>query len=143
MRNWLLTLAIAVAACAASFGAFYAMNREPRAIREATERGDAMEWLRTEFKLTDTQYAAIKQLHDRYGTVCARHCSAIMAAEHRGAPRAEVAALESECVRSMTDHFHQVAALMAPEQGQRYLSIVMPRVLDYDHRGTPNLAARP
>lgn len=143
MKNWLLTLVIALAACALSFGAFYAMNREPAGLRAAARAGDALEWLRADFKLTDAQYAAIKQLHDEYGTVCARHCDAIMTARKRGAPPAQIAALENECVQSMTDHFQRVAALMAPEQGRRYLAIVLPRVHDYDHRGTPNLQARP
>lgn len=143
MKNWVLTIAIALVACAASFGAFYVLNREPPALRAAARAGDAMEWLRAEFKLTDEQYAAIKKLHDDYGSVCSQHCSAIMAAEKRGAPRGEVTALENECVKSMTEHFRRVAGLMSAQEGERYLAIVMPRVKDYDHRGTPNLEARP
>lgn len=140
MRNWLLTLAFALAACAASFGAFYAANHRARELQAAAT--DPMEWLRVDFKLTDRQYAAIKQLHEQYGAVCAQHCNAIMAAQARGAAPTEVSALENECVASMTRHFQQVAALMAPDQGQRYLAMVMPRIHDYDHRGAPDLQAR-
>lgn len=143
MRNWLVTLALALAACVLSFGVCYFVNREPAALRTAARDGDAMEWLRGEFKLTDTQFAAIKELHERYGNVCATHCAAIMAAEKRNAPRAEIQTLENECVRSMTDHFQKVAALMAPAEGQRYLAMVLPRINDYGHRGAPNLQARP
>ncbi len=60
-------------------------------------------------------------------------------AQRRQAPAAEIAALETTCVRSMTDHFHRVAALMPPAEGARYLAIVLPRVADYDHRGAPTL----
>ena len=66
-----------------------------------------------------------------------------MAAEKRGAPHAEVVALEGECVRSMTEHFRRVAALMPAREGERYLALVMPRILDYDHRGAPNVQVRP
>ncbi|HVU34378.1 MAG TPA: hypothetical protein VHE61_13155 [Opitutaceae bacterium] len=143
MKNWILTLVFALAACAVSYGVFYAANREPAAVRAAARNGDAMQWLRVEFKLTDAQYAAIKQLHAQYGTVCAKHCAAIMAAQKSGAPAAEIASLENECVTSMTAHFHRVAALMSPEEGRRYLAIVLPRINDYDHRGAPNLEGHP
>lgn len=143
MRNWLLTLILAAAVCAGSFAAFYAWNREPASVREAARHGDALEWLRAEFHLTDKQFAAIKTLHEEYGTQCASHCAAIMAAEKRGAPPAEVTALENACVRSMSEHFRAVAALMAPDEGTRYLQMVLPRIDDYDHRGAPNLQARP
>ncbi len=142
MKNWLVTVLIAFAACALSFGAFYAFNREPAPLRAAAQSGDAMEWMRLEFKLSDAQYAAIQRLHEDYSAVCSAHCSAIMAAEKRGAPNAEVVALENTCVQSMTEHFQRVAALMSPEEGKRYLAIVLPRVHDYDHRGAPNLQAR-
>jgi hypothetical protein len=142
MKNWVLTLLLACGVCALSFGSFYVINREPPGLRKAAREGDAMEWLRVEFRLTDAQYAAITQLHAKYGVTCNEHCSRIMAAEKRGAPRAEISALENECVRSMTEHFRAVAALMAPKQGERYLALVMPRIHDYDHRGAPDVEVR-
>lgn len=142
MKNWVLTFLFAVSACVASFAAFYAINRQPPAIRAAAQAGDAMEWLRVEFHLTEAQFLAIKTLHERYGAACDDHCRAIMAAERRNAPRAEVAALERACVESMTEHFHRVAALMSPHESERYLATVLPRVWDYDHRGSPNIQAR-
>ena len=105
VKNWLLTLVLAFGACALSFGAFYTLNREPAEGRAALRDGDALEWIRAEFKLSDQQYAAIKQLHERYGSVCNAHCSAIMTAEKRGAPAEEIRALENNCVQSMTEHF--------------------------------------
>ncbi len=143
MRNWLVTLGLALAACAVSFGVFYGVNREPPTLRAAARDGDPMAWLKVEFKLTDAQFASIKELHEQYGTVCGEHCAAIMAAQKRHAPRVEITALETECVQSMTDHFRKVASLMAPAEGQRYLAMVMPRINDYEHRGAPNLQGRP
>ena len=139
----LFTMGVVVAACALSFGVFYAVNREPAEMRQALREGDAMGWLRAEFRLSDTQFAAIKRLHEDYREICAVHCSAIMTAEKRGAPRAEVATLEKTCVDAMTVHFRRVASLMPPGQGERYLAIVLPRVADYDHRGAPNVQVRP
>lgn len=142
MKNLLLTLGIAAAACALSFGIFYAMNREPAEIRHALSDGDAMAWLRADFQLNEAQFSAIKRLHDDYRGVCAEHCAAIMAAEKRNAPTAEVAALEKTCVDAMTAHFKRVAALMPAGEGERYLAIVLPRIADFDHRGAPNVQVK-
>jgi len=142
MKNFLITLGVALAACAAAFGAFYAMNDVP-AMHRAARENDAMTWLRTEFHLDEAQFAAIKQLHDDYGVVCAGHCAAIMAAQKRAAPAAEIAALEKTCVDAMTAHFRRVAALMPAGEGERYLAMVLPRVESYDHNGAPNVRVQP
>lgn len=141
MKNLLITLGIALAACAAAFGVFYVLNDDP-ALRRAAREGDAMAWLRTEFRLNDEQFAAIKKLHEDYGAACAEHCAAIMAARKRSAPPAEITALEETCVKAMTAHFHRVAALMPAPEGQRYLATVLPRVAGYDHRAAPNVQAK-
>jgi hypothetical protein len=142
MKNLLLTLLVALVACAAAFGVFYVLNDEP-AMRRAAREGDAMAWLRAEFRLNDTQFAAIKQLHDDYGVVCGEHCAAIVGARKRSAPAAEIAALEKTCVDAMTAHFRRVAALMPPGEGARYLDTVLPRVAGYEHTGAPNVRVTP
>ncbi len=53
-----------------------------------------------------------------------------------------MAALEKTCVDAMTAHFHRVAVLMPPGEGERYLAIVMPRIIDFDHRGAPYVQVR-
>ena len=142
MKNFLLTLAIVGASCVLSFGVFYAVSRQPAEVRQALREGDAMAWLRTEFRLSGAQFAGIKQLHEDYRGQCAGHCAAIMAAEKRGVSRTEMAALEKTCVDAMTEHFRRVAVLMPPGQGERYLAMVMPRIIDFDHRGAPNVQVR-
>jgi hypothetical protein len=92
MKNLLITLAVALSVCAAAFGVGYVACCEP-GLHRAVSEGDAMAWLRTEFHLSDAQFAAVKKLHDDYGVVCGQHCAAIMAAKTRGAPAGEVAAL--------------------------------------------------
>ena len=142
MRNLFITLGIALAACAVAFGAFYLLS-ENRALHAAAREGDALAWLRTEFRLNDQQFATIKKLHEDYSGVCAQHCAAIMAARERHASPAEVAALEKICVDAMTAHFRQVATLMPPGQGERYLAMVLPRVDGYSHHGPPDMRAKP
>ena len=142
MKNFLFTLGVIAGVCALSFGVFYAVSREPAGVQRALRDGDALAWLQMEFKLNDTQFAAIKGLHETYREACAVHCAAIMAAEKRNAPAGEVAALEKTCVDAMTVHFRRVAALMPAGQGERYLAIVLPRVADFDHRGAPNVQVK-
>lgn len=142
MKNFFVTLGIVLAACAAAYGVFYALS-DNRAIHAAAREGDAMAWLRAEFRLDEAQFGAIKRLHDEYGIACSRHCAAIMDARERKAPAAEVAALEQTCVEAMTVHFRQVAALMPPAQGERYLAMVLPRISGYTHQGAPNVRVTP
>ena len=142
MKNWLLTLGLALTAGALAFAAFFALNDDTELHRVA-RAGDAMAWLRVDFQLNAAQAAAVKQLHDDYSVQCGEHCAAIMAARERGAPAAEVARLEAVCVSAMTRHFEAVAALMPAGQGQRYLATVLPKVSGYSHTGAPNLRVNP
>jgi hypothetical protein len=143
VRNFLITVLIAAAACAAAFGAFYLKNAEPAAMRKAAREGDAMAWLKEEFHLNDAQFSAIRRMHAEFAIACAGHCAAIAEARRRGASPAEIAGLEDTCVNAMVGHFRSVAALMPPGEGSRYLAIVLPRIADYDHRGSPTLQGRP
>lgn len=142
MKNFWLTLVIAAAVCGAAFAIGYKSGGDPELSRAASE-GDAMAWLRAEFKLNDAQFAAVKKTHEDYSVVCGEHCAAIMAAKSRGAPAGDVEALEKICVAAMTAHFKNVAGLMSAGQGRRYLATVLPRVAGYDHRGAPDARMTP
>ena len=141
MKNILITLGVALVVAAAAGGICYRMNCDAGLHRAANE-GDAMGWLRAEFKLDDAQFAAVKKLHDDYGVVCGEHCAAIMAAKRRAAPASEIAGLEATCAEAMTAHFRKVATLMARKQGERYLSLVLPRVESYGHEGAPTVRGK-
>lgn len=138
MKHRVTTLLLALAAGLVAFGAFY-FGGEDAALRRAASAGDALAWLRIEFKLGDAQFAAIKQLHTDYTVECSGHCAAIMAARERGAPAAEVSKLEQACVASIRVHFQRVAALMPPGEGERYLALVLPRLAGYEHTGAPTV----
>lgn len=139
MKHWFITILLALVAAAGSYAAFYALNRPSAEVRAAAESGDALEWLRAEFKLNDEQFARIKAIHDDYGDVCAEHCRMIRDARKASQSADEIARLEKVCVDSMTGHFERVAAIMAPDQGRRYLDIVLPCVKGYAHQGAPSL----
>lgn len=142
MRNRLLTALLAVALGAAMFAVGYQVSAD-RALHQAAQAGDAMGWLRVEFGLSAEQERRIQALHVDYSVACGEHCHAILEARRRGAPPAEVAALEKVCVDAMTAHFRAVAALMPAGQGERYLAVVLPRIAGYDHHGAPSVRGTP
>ena len=142
MRNILITVALVVAVCAAAFGTGFVLGGD-RALHEAERDGDALAWLRAEFRLSDTEFTAIRRLHEDFSVECGRHCAAIIAARERRTPAGEVAELERTCVDAMKAHFRRVAALMPPAQGERYLALVLPRVDGHPHHGAPNLRVGP
>ncbi|MFM8336366.1 MAG: hypothetical protein ACKODK_12470 [Opitutaceae bacterium] len=142
MRNVLITVALVVAVGAAAFGTGFVLGGD-RALRDAERDGDALAWLRAEFRLSDAEFAAIRRLHEDFSVECGRHCAAIIAARERRAPAGEVAELERTCVDAMKVHFRRVAALMPSVQGERYLALVLPRVEGHPHHGAPNLRVGP
>ena len=142
MRNLLITLAVVLAVCGAAFGVAYLVSDDP-VIRAAAREGDALAWLRVEFRLNDAQFVAVQKMHEEFSIACSRHCAAIVAAKERQAPAGEVAALEAYCVEEMKQHFRRVAAEMAPAQGERYLAMVLPRIAGYSHQGAPSVRGAP
>lgn len=142
MRNLLYTVLLALAVGAAATAGFYFSQRDPELSRAARAQ-DAMAWLRTEFHLTAAQETAITKLQNEYAVVCTDHCLAIAAARKRPAPAAEIAALEKTCTDSLRQHFTQVAALMSPGEGRRYLDEVLPRIDSYAHAGAPTARMTP
>ena len=138
MKNLLITAGI-IALCGLSYGSFYTLSRDSADVRQAVKAGDAMEWLRSEFHLTDEQYAEIQSMHDDYFIECSLHCAAIIEAREEGENAEEVARLEMICESAMAEHCRSVAAVMNPSNGARDLKIVMPRIADYDHHEAPSL----
>ncbi len=145
-------LVLAVAAVAT--GAFcYRLSSAP-ALHAAVARHDAMAWLRADFHLTDRQFEAIKKLHDDYAPGCEEHCRRIKAAtQARDALRARhdadpaaaaeaertLAELRTTCETAIGAHVRKVAALMSPEDGRRYLAMVLPKIAEFDHQMAPPL----
>lgn len=156
MKYFLVTLAVLGLAAALAGFVCFRMSSDPQ-LHTAAIRGDAMLWLRTDFHLTEAQFAAIRQLHDSYAGTCDEHCRIIQTATKArnaleaapGDPAAVVAAnrrlqeLRFVCETAITRHVRQVAALMSPADGQRYLALVLPKIASFDHQSTPDLHLNP
>lgn len=138
MKRLLLVLAVSVIAGAISFTAYF-HNRQA-----ALAHLDELSWLKEEFRLDDRQFAEVQRLRDAYVPVCTAHCAeylqaqgALTAALKRNtAPGPEldqvVAALyqvQAKCQTGMLKHGYEMAAVMAPDQGARYLAMIKARVL--------------
>lgn len=139
-----------VAAIAAGAG-YYCTTRGDPACCVARE-GDALQWMKVEFHLTDAQYAAIAQAHEEQSSACAKHCEDVTAARERveklrggGDPaalaRAEADAkrFEAVCETSVEAHVRRVASFMPAAEGERYLAMVLPRIGSLSHTAAPDL----
>jgi hypothetical protein len=152
MKHLLGTLALIAAVAATTCLVAFHFSVDPD-VQAAVAKRDAMEWLRTDFQLSDTQFAKIKQLHDSYSVVCERHCMDIMdAARARdelkkasadataiAAANKRVEELRQVCEAAIASHVRQCAAEMSGQAGQRYLALVLPKIADFDHQATPDL----
>lgn len=127
---------IALAAAALAFGITHFC------LRPSSADTDEIAWMRTEFKLTDTEVAAIEKLHDDYHPVCMKHCAAIMQARTRldaaapsekPAAQTELVRLEAICRDATLAHLQRVAAAMPPVEGARFLALVQPKVSGQSH----------
>ena len=94
-------------------------------------------WLKTEYHLTDPQFAQVVQLHDAYRPKCAEMCRRIddqnatiqklLAGTNAVTPEitqalARASQLRVECESAMLQHFYEVSRVMPPDQGKRYLA---------------------
>lgn len=149
---WITLLLVTCLAVAAGAIAFNASS--DASVRTAAAKGDAMEWLRTDFHLTDAQYERVKALHDGYSVECEDHCRAIQEAVRErkelqaraqgdaaalAAADARVQSLRAVCENAIAGHVRRCAAEMSPEAGRRYLALVLPKVADFDHQAPPDL----
>jgi hypothetical protein len=152
-KHLLFTLALIVVAASAIGFVTYCSTGDA-AVTQALATQDPMEWLRTDFQLTDTQFAAIKKLHDSYSAVCEEHCREIQNATRaraalKASPQTEPAALAAAdrrveelrlvCESAIATHVRQCASQMSPEAGQRYLALVLPKIKDFDHTAAPDV----
>ncbi|MDX2187287.1 MAG: hypothetical protein SFV32_10165 [Opitutaceae bacterium] len=152
MKNLLLTLGILAAVAALSCGLTFHFSGDQR-LRRALQSGDAFEWMRVEFKLSDQQLARIKAIHAAYTVECEEHCRRIQEAadakrlamnegaspESVAAAQARLEELRAACESAIAAHVRRCAAEMSGEDGKRYLALVLPKIADFDHKVAPNL----
>ncbi len=152
MRHFWKTLVLAGVLAAGTWYTCFRVHCAPSA-HAAAKAGDVLGWMRCEFSLSEEQFAAIRALHEEHRKECAAHCAAVREARTReavareagdaaGAAVAVNAQREAEriCRSSVEAHVRRIAALMAPEEGARYLRLVLPRLDEADHSGPPDLS---
>lgn len=96
-------------------------------------------WLRKEFKLSDSEFARISQLHAAYLPQCAARCQRIEEQNQKlkqlfsesssvtpeiQSLLSERAKMRADCETEMMKHFMEVSRTMPAEQGKRYLGWV-------------------
>ena len=96
-------------------------------------------WLKKEFKLSDSEFARLLQLHAAYLPQCAARCQRVEEQNEKlrqlfvqatnVTPElqnllAERARMRADCEAEMMKHFWEVSRTMPPEQGRRYLAWV-------------------
>jgi len=152
MKNFIASVAVIAALALGAAYLGYRTNADP-ALHAAVVKGDTMGWLQKDFHLNAAQLAAIRELHDAYSGTCDQHCRMIQEAtaarralEAAHGDKASIAAanarideLKAICEGAIAVHVRKVAALMAPEDAQRYLALVLPKISAFDHSGAPDL----
>ena len=136
MRTPLPTLLGFLALGAAIFAGSFYVTRQVCVMRMENPADD-LTWLRQEFRLSDSEMAHIRELHQGYMPKCAVMCARIAAKKQEledtllGATNvspaaeqklAELAALRAQCQAQMLQHFAEVSQAMPAEQGRRYLA---------------------
>ncbi len=145
---------IALLALVAGVLGYTVTRRMMPAAPAAPSAEDKLVWLAREFELGPAQTAEIDRLQVAYEPICAAHCEAIIDAQsglsaaatptERAAAEAELEKLKRVCADATRAHLRAVAAVMAPEQGARFLEMMEPRVAHApDQTGAPSLDAAP
>lgn len=118
-------------------GAAWWVTRESGRPRESNqERG--LRWLKEEYELDNDAFQKVAALHEAYFATCDQMCREIKTASRPllmrpRHPSSSTAGLRQQeqrlcdqCEQAARQHLHQVARLMAPEQGRRFLSDMLP-----------------
>ena len=134
MRRTILKILAAIVVLTGAFAVCYFVGAKARVSAAST---DELAWLKNEFRLSDAEFARIRQLHDGYMPKCEEMCRRISAANRELSELlasssnvttavtqklAEVSALRAECQANMLRHFFEVSHAMPPAQGARYLA---------------------
>lgn len=133
-------------------GSTYLCLHKPMPVAKAGEDASLL-WLRTDFNLSAEKMAQITQMHEAYQGICDEHCRKIREARDElkklrttqadhcdlAAAETKVVELDRACITSLEAHLREIAKVIGGDDGQRYLSIVLPRIAHFDHSGAPNL----
>jgi hypothetical protein len=138
MKKGVLILVLGLLAAAAAYGGMYFVGTSSARRLKQSDKPE-LAWLKEEFKLSDTEFKRVSELHSAYLPQCRDRCREIDAQNVKlqtllsgatnmtpeiTAALAESSRLRSECQSMMLRHFFQVSQTMPPEEGRRYLAWV-------------------
>ena len=136
MNRSLIILLGALALGAVIFAGSYFTARHAT-VMCCAKPADDLDWLRTEFSLSDGEMGRIRELHEGYLPKCAAMCAKIAAKKSEldsvlgngtnltaeaQTKLKEIGELRAQCQGQMLQHFITVSQAMPPEQGRRYLA---------------------
>jgi hypothetical protein len=114
---------------------YWTQTADARAI--ANSPHPELAWLKEEFRISDQEFARIRELHDAYLPECAAMCAKIAQANSEferlvadtnrmtpeiNAKLSEIGNLRQQCQSNMLSHFFAVSRAMPPEQSELYMS---------------------
>jgi len=138
MKKGMLILVLGLLAAAAAYGCIYFVCTSSARNLQQSDKPE-LAWLKEAFKLGDTEFKRVSDLHAAYLPQCRDMCREIDAHNVKlqtllsgatnmtpeiTAALTETARLRSECQSMMLRHFFQVSQTMPPEEGRRYLAWV-------------------
>jgi hypothetical protein len=141
-KTWLILVGGLVAGLV-GYACIYLRATSTQRSMEHSSRPE-LAWLKTEYHLSDAQFAEVVRLHDAYRPKCCELCRRIddqnakiqmlLAATNTVTPEikeaiAQAARLRSECETAMLQHFYEVSRVMPSDQGKRYLAWVQNETL--------------
>lgn len=142
MKRALIILLAGLALGTATYFLCFRMATQP--MRQVASVENELAWLAMEFRLTPEQTLQVKALHSAYEPRCMEMCRKIaennvqldrlIAAKREFTPEMDrllrdSAEIQIECRRDMLTHIYAVAAVMPPEQGERYIGLLKMQVL--------------
>jgi len=141
-KSWLILFGGLLAGIIAYTCIYLHATSAQRSMEQSTR--PELAWLKSEYHLSDAQFAEVVRLHDAYKPKCAEMCRRIdeqnarvqklLAATNTVTPEikqalAQAAQLRAECESAMMQHFYEVSQAMPSDQGKRYLAWVQSETL--------------
>jgi len=140
-----------------TYGAIYLAGISSVSALSSME-SDELAWLKAEFKINDSGFEKIVAVHQAHEIQCLEHCRALEASRRRLSkltqkatsvtPEIEAAlkadgAVREQCRVSTLRHVYEVSRLMTPDQGQRYVDLMVRRLIEADGHYHDKVTKRP
>jgi hypothetical protein len=147
MKKGILVLVLAIVAGVAAYCLM--RSHKVEASRGALlDKMPELTWIRSDLKLTDSEFAKVTELHLAYRPKCMEMCDRVYQSHERldkaiqssegltaelKAAISDHAKIHGECQEAMVEHLYRTAAVLDKDQAKRYLNTMLPYALDFSH----------